>query len=141
MEARTPPVIQARVAPAPASQTRSFLSRWRERAPHVAAIAVTAMAGISCVLGISWLAVISANAERGGIAGLTPWAIGCAVLAVGAFAVGLAALLRPSLRVTLVAVASFLMILLVTSVIAFTMSATPQELDVRPAGTVASDGK
>lgn len=137
MEARTPPLTQARattlpgIERTPGSETASAVSRWRDRAPLLAAIAVTAMAGVSCVLGLSWLAVISVNSEQQASAGLQPWAIGCAFLAVVAFAAGLAALLRPRLRVALVAVASFFMILLVTMAIGFTMSGTPKELDVR----------
>ena len=142
MEAHAPRLTQARTAvlsrieKLPASEMRPAASRWRELAPLLAAIAVTAMAGAACMLGFSWLAVISVSAERQASAGLAPWAIGCALLAVVAFVAGLAALLRPRLRVTLVAVASLFMILLVTTVIGFTMSATPQDLDVRAAEVV-----
>jgi len=137
MEARTPPLARARAAAlqrayeAPDSQTEPAVSGWRERLRLLAAIAVTAMAGVSCMLGLSWLAVVSSNAGGQASAGLEPWAIGCALLALVAFAAGLAALLRPRARVALVAVASFSMILLMTMVIGFTMSGTPKEVDVQ----------
>jgi hypothetical protein len=145
MEAHTSSLTQARatvlsrIDKVPGAETAPSISRWRERAPLLAAIAVTAMAGVSFVLGFSWLAVISVNAEREASAGLGPWAIACAILAAVAFVVGLASLLRPRVRVTLVAVASFLMILLVTTVIGFTMSAPPQDLDVRAADVIGDE--
>lgn len=148
MEAQAPPLTQARaevlsrIAKVPGSESAAAIWRWRERLPLLAAIAVTAMAGVSCVLGFSWLAVIAVSGQGEASANLGPWAIGSAVLAVAAFAVGIAALLRPRLRGTLVAVASFLMVVLVTTVIGLMMAA-PEDLDVRAAQpeTLVGGGK
>lgn len=122
----------SRIDRAPGSETAPAAPHWRERAALLGAIAVTAMAGASCVLGFSWLAVIFASPDGQARGALMPWAIACGVLAVAAFVVGLAALLRRRVRVTLVAVASFLMVVLVTTVIGLTMSAPPN-LDARAA--------
>jgi hypothetical protein len=146
MEAHSSPLTESRVAVlsrierVPGSETPPATVRWRKRAPLLAAIALTAIAAASSVLGVSWLAVISLGADRDATAGLQPWAVGCALLALTAFVVGLVALVRPRLRVTLLAVASFLMILLVTAVIGLMMTGASQDPDVRGAAPEALAG-
>jgi hypothetical protein len=101
----------------------------RRRLPLFAAGLSAVIACVGCVVALTWMAVVLASdAANGGQA--LPWAVGCAVVALVAFAMALGALLSPRRRVALAGAAGFLLVLLATSVLAVVMSGAAQEVDV-----------
>jgi len=97
---------------------------------RAAAVALAGVGALACVLALSWLAVVITASGEGSAAEALPWAIGCAVTAVAAFAAALGAMLTDRRRALLLGASGLFLALLVTAVLGLAMSGSVEEVEV-----------